>query len=112
MPEEICLVVCRIGVPEDTLSQRTIEVWNKIDRVPQREVLELMHDAAHDAEVRREQPPTCSPPGLTTCSVRGAQASVAVSPQTVVPVSATEGTGLERLMETVEAVYQRPVAAR
>ena len=105
-------MVCRIGVPEDTLSQRTIEVWNKIDRVPQREVLELMHDAAHDAEVRREWPPTCSPPGLTACSVRGAQASVAVSPQTVVPVSATEGTGLERLMETVEAVYQRPVAAR
>ena len=112
MPEEICLAACRIGVPEDTLSQRTIEVWNKIDRVPQREVLELMHDAAHDADVRRERPPTCSPPGLTACSVRGAQASVAVSPQTVVPVSATEGTGLERLMETVEAVYQRPVAAR
>ena len=80
-------------MPEDTLSQRTIEVWNKIDRVPQREVLELMHDAAHDAEVRREWPPTCSPPGLTACSVRAAQASVAVSPQTVVPVLATEGTG-------------------
>ena len=75
-------VLREIGVEEEMLRHRTVEVWNKTDLLSQPELLEVMHDEA------------CCPYAAAT----------AVPPHAVVPVSAMTGHGLGRLIATVEQV--------
>ena len=76
-------VLREIGVDEEMLRHRTVEVWNKMDLLSQPELLEVMH-------------------GEASCPDAAASA---VPPHAVVPISATTGHGLDRLIATIEDVY-------
>lgn len=81
--DSVLSVLREIGVPEADLREKTVEVWNKVDLVDQKDLLEMMHSSAHCEEA----------------------ALMAVPPHAVVPISATKGRGLDRLISAVEAVY-------
>jgi len=45
--DSVLSVLREIGVPEADLREKMVEVWNKVDLVDQRELLEMMHSSAH-----------------------------------------------------------------
>ena len=72
-----------IGVSDDTLTRRTIEVWNKVDLLPRVELLEKLRQTVSVAPVLNSSP---------------------ASPREVIPVSATEQLGFDRLLNIIETL--------
>lgn len=76
-------VMKEIGISDETLKRRTIEVWNKVDLLPRVELLEKLRQ---------------------TVSVAPVLSSGATSPREVIPISATEQLGFDRLLNIIETL--------
>ena len=86
--DSVLSVLREIGVPEEALRRRTVEVWNKVDLLEKPELLAIMQEEARCPDA----------------------AATAVPPHAVVPISAVTGQGMDRLISAVEAVYSNTKA--
>lgn len=111
-------VLREIGVSEATLSDRTVEIWSKVDLLPRPVLLEKMSAHADCAAAAVADsavvPATVLEPASSgrgvrrRTSKRGGAGEVRppslVVPCAVVPVSSTERTGFDRVLREVEGL--------
>jgi hypothetical protein len=116
--EVVVGVLREIGVSEETLTERTIEVWSKVDLVERQELLQMMATSAPlGRPAASEVPPSAMHDVVPQHSHRSSaqqngqrrhkQAAPEVFPCAVVPISSVERTGFDRLLREVESLCIR-----